>query len=106
MTNEELFDLLSFENDLESVEIVSETELGETASFILARLFYPGEELTVPFIHYEGKDWIFTPSDWQGRLPTDASEIDTIEWRVDNTETEGVIFEGLPLLSPWTPDPK
>ncbi|MDE6026669.1 MAG: helix-turn-helix domain-containing protein, partial [Muribaculaceae bacterium] len=106
MTNEELFDLLSFETDLESVKIVSETELGQAGSFIIAQLLYMDGELTVPFVHYEGKDWLFTPSDWQGKLPSDASEIDTITWRVDNTEMEGVIFEGLPMLSPWTPNPK
>lgn len=102
MTNEELFDLLSFEDELESVQIISETELEGSAVFISAELSYPGEKMNVPFIHYEGKDWLFTPWDWQS-LPAvfDESVIEDIVWRVNGTEQEAIMFEGLPMLAPW-----
>lgn len=42
MTQEELFDLLSFETELKQVQIVSQTELKNDATFIIADLGYDG----------------------------------------------------------------
>lgn len=102
MTNEELTGLLDFEEALTTAEIVSEYECAHGAVFVVARLTYnDGDVITVPFVHYNGAEWIFTPWDWQGVTPETPDEIDSITWRVDNTETEGVIFDGLPMLAPW-----
>lgn len=107
MTSEKLFDLLSFETELADVEILRDEELRYDASFIVAKLIYEnGDTMIVPFIHYPGNDWIFTPCDWQGKLPMMADEIDTIDWRVNDTDTEALIFDGLPMLAPWQPDPE
>lgn len=102
MTNEGLFSLLDFEPELEDVEILFQEPLRHNATFILARLKFPKDDImTVPVVHYEGCDWIFTPWDWQSILPTTPDGIDTIKWRVDNTEQEGLIFDDLPMLAPW-----
>lgn len=106
MTNEQLFDLLSFEDGLQAVEIISQEETKNDGLFIRARLFYGDGEMTVSFVHYANLDWIFTPCDWYGKQPETIDEIKDIDWRVNDTETEGIIFEGLPMLAPWTPDPK
>ena len=106
MTNEQLFDLLSFEDGLQAVEIISQEGTKNDCLFIRARLFYGDGEMTVSFVHYANLDWIFTPCDWQGKQPETIEEIEDIEWRVDDTETEGILFDGLPMLAPWVPDPK
>lgn len=106
MTQKELFDLLSFETELKQVQIVSQTELKNDATFIIADLGYDGETMRVPFIHYAGNNWLFTPWDWQGWLPSDPSEIEKIDWMVNDTGIEALMFDGLPCLAPWTPDPK
>lgn len=105
MTNDQLRDLLDFEEPLESVEIIKEYECPSTATFIVARLQYPdGATMTVPFVHFAGEDWLFTPCDWQSWTPTTPEDIDKITWRVDDTETEGVMFMGLPRLLPMVPE--
>ena len=104
MTNQELRDLLDFEEPLKSVEIISEYDCADTATFIVARLQYPDETLTVPFVHYAGQDWLFTPCDWQSWVPTAPEDIDKIIWRVDDTETEGIMLNGLPRLAPSVPE--
>lgn len=105
MSNDELFALLSFEGELESVEILSQEDAGNGATFIRGRLHYPDVVMDVPFVHFVGKDWVFTPQDWQGALPQCVGEIGNVEWRVNDTETPGVMFLGVPMLAPWTPDP-
>ena len=117
MTNEQLFELLCFEEGLESVEIVSQQRVGKdmgvNAVFVRAKLIFPegmevalSEPRIVPFVWYEGTNWIFTPWDWQGELPVTAEDIDRINWRVNDTSNEGLIFNGLPMLSPLAPEPK
>ena len=102
MTCEELLSLLDFEENLESVEIKSQIQLAHDATFIVAELeFNPEMVMQVPFIHYSGQDWIFTPYDWQGWLPENEEDIDRIDWRVNDTDTEGIMFDGLPMLAPW-----
>jgi len=102
MTSEELYNLLSFVENLDSVEILSEIECNYNATFIVAMLTYDDNStMTIPFIHYEGEDWIFTPYDWQGFLPYSTDEIGQITWRVNDTEHEAIIFDGLPMLAPW-----
>lgn len=106
MTNDELFEILSFEDTLESVEIISQEDAGHDALFIRATLHYPDDDMTLPFVHYPGHDWVFTPRDWQaGNLPESVDEIGNTEWRVDDTDTEGVMFMGVPMLAPWVPEP-
>lgn len=106
MTNETLMSLLDFEEALQSAEIIREEELADGATFIVAELTYPDQPMTVPFVHYDGADWIFTPWDWQELLPVESDNIGIIRWRVDDTDTEGVVVDGLPRLTPWTDDPK
>lgn len=101
-----LLTLLDFEPELEDAEILSHVLLKHNATFILARLKYPTGDMTVPFVHFDGCDWIFSPWDWQEKLPSDPDEIGSIKWRVDNTAQEGLIFDGLPMLAPWVDDIK
>lgn len=104
MTNEELLSLLDFEQDLQSVAITNEEPLKNGAHFVVAVLTFRDDTMTVPFVYYAGEDWIFTPWDWQSWLPSTPEEIAEIKWRVDDTETEGVIFDGQPMLAPWVPE--
>lgn len=90
--------LLSFENELCFVNIINIEELANSAYFINAELVYPEHTMNVPLVYYPGETWIFTPSDWQGKLPQTISEIDSIEWRVNNTDTVGINFDGVPML--------
>lgn len=106
MTNDNLFDLLDFEDQLDSVEIKSQQEIGQDATFIVAELHYSDSTMTVPFVFHHGEDWILTPCDWQGLLPEDPEGIGSISWRVNNTDTEAIMFDGVPRLAPWTPDQK
>lgn len=102
MTTDKLLDLLAFQIDLDTAEIIKEDELTNSATFLVANLtFDNGYTMTVPFVYYPDNDWIFTPCDWQGWLPMSADDIDKIGWRVNDTDTEGVMFDGLPMLAPW-----
>ncbi len=105
MTNEQLLDLLPFEENLSSVEIISQEDLQNDAIFVVAKLSYPDGFITVPFVYYAGKTWLFTPCDWQGQLPSAPEGVDQTAWRVNDTDVEAVMFEGLPMLAPWTPEP-
>ncbi|MDE5886441.1 MAG: helix-turn-helix domain-containing protein [Muribaculaceae bacterium] len=93
----------SFEGDLEEIMILHDERLDYGGWFFNCRLFYnDGIKMDIPFVYYDGNEWLFTPCDWQsGNLPTEAKNIDNIDWRVDDTETEGIIFEGQPMLAPW-----
>lgn len=101
-----LFVIVSaFEAELGELTILEAERIGHGGWFFNCRLFYEdGMKMDVPFVYYEGNDWVFTPCDWQGKLPGKADEIDTIGWRVDDTETEGIIFDGQPVLAPWVAD--
>lgn len=102
MTNEQLFDLLSFDENIADVEIIQDEAIKYNATFVEANLILEnGDTMVVPFVYYEGNDWIFTPCDWQGRLPKSAEEIDSINWRVNDTDTEAIMYDGLPMLAPW-----
>ena len=109
MTNNELLELVSFES-VKNVEILSQSKLPNNATFIFAHLIYEDDDWQeIPFVYYEGQNWIFTPQDWQGWLPSDPEEIAEINWRVDNTEIFAVMFDGIPMLNPWVaeePNPK
>lgn len=105
VTPDKLNRLFSFEENLESVKVKKEFQLGNNAVMLVCVLDYPEFSMTVPVIYYEGKDWIFTPCDWQSVLPETPEEIGNIDWRINDTETEAVIFNGLPMLSPGTPEP-
>ena len=103
MLEESLYDLLSsFETNLESVRILGTETLARDAIFIRAELGYPDFDMIVPFVWYEGKDWLFAPRDWQSAewLRT-SDEIDQIDWYVNTTDIEGIIYEGIPMLAPW-----
>lgn len=105
MTTNDLISLLSFEADLQDAEIISTTELNNGATLIVARLCYTGGEMTVPFIHYNGEDWIFTPRDWQ-QPGIDATPVDEIEWRVNDTDIAGIMLNGQPHIAPWVTVPE
>lgn len=99
MTNERLLELLSFEESVKSVEIKSQQELHGNATFIIADLDCGKDGIfTIPIIHYEGEDWVFTPNDWQGRVPETPEEIDSIDWYANALGKEGIILNGLPCL--------
>lgn len=98
MTNTQLLELLSFEANLESVSILSQTYLPDNASFILATLSYKDDVMTIPFIHYANSDFLITPCDWQSALPLKPEEIENITWRVNDTDKETPIINGLPRL--------
>lgn len=95
-----LFEIInSFEGQLISVDIISDTEIEEKAHHIVAELKYnDGNVMQVPFIWYEGEDFIFTPWDWQGYNPLEADAIEDIRWRVNATEQVGIMLNGLPRL--------
>lgn len=101
MTTEKLMSLLSFEQpELLSANIISETELKDDATLIVADLSCRTGVLRVPFIHYQGEDFIFTPYDWQDpSLETvTAADIEDIEWRVSNTNKMVIMLDGLPRI--------
>lgn len=99
MTNEKLLSLLSFEQGLESVRIISDTEVEPFAHHIVAELRYGDDyPLTLPFIWYEAEDWLFTPWDWQGYPSTSPDDIEDIDWRVNDTRDKAIILNGLPRL--------
>lgn len=100
MTNKDLLDLLAFEqaNGLKDVEILSDTEVEPKAHFVMVKLYYQNEDLTIPFIKYDGEYWLFPPCDWQGWTPDTPAEIDQIDWRVNDSSHIGTIFSGLPRL--------
>ena len=91
--------LLSFENELVTVNYIKIEDIDNGAYFIVAELIYPNHTMRIPLVYYLGENWIFTPCDWQqGNLPTTQSEIPIIEWRVNNTDKEGINFNGVPML--------
>lgn len=99
MTNERLLDLLSFEESVKSVEIKNQQELHDNATFIVADLDCGKYGIfTIPVIHYEGEDWVFTPNDWQSWVPTTPEEIDSIDWYANALGKEGINLNGLPTL--------
>lgn len=104
MTNSELIELLDFVPNLKSVNINSQSQLGHDALFVVAELTCSDGDMAVPFVYYAGQDWIFTPYDWQGWLPSTAEDIAETRWRVDDTEVMAVIYDGLPKLAPWASD--
>ena len=89
----------SFEAQLISLDIISDTLIEEKVHHIVAELKYnDGIVISVPLIWYEGEDFIFTPWDWQDCNPLEADAIEDIRWRVNDTEKEGVMLNGLPRL--------
>lgn len=98
MNNELLKIRLSFEPDLNTVEIIDCIELDPGTYFIRATLGYPDQEMIVAFVYYQSDDILFTPWDWQGDMPESPEEIENIEWRVDNSTIRGINLNGLPSL--------
>ena len=90
----------SLDANIVSVDIISDTAIEEKAHHIVAELKYnDGTDIAIPFIWYEGEDFIFTPWwDWQDCNPLEADAIEDIRWRVNATEKEGVMLNGLPRL--------
>lgn len=95
---EDIFD--SFDDDYISLNIEEARTLKHDATLYILDIDYPDEKMRIPVIHYEGQNWVFTPWDWQS-LPTDLTDIEAIDWRLNNTEEEGIMFDGLPMLAPW-----
>ena len=95
-----LLDIMkSLDENIVSLDIISDTEIEEKVHHIVAELKYnDGNVMSVPFIWYEGEDFIFTPWDWQDYNPLEADAIEDIRWRVNATEKEGVMLNGLPRL--------
>lgn len=103
MTNQELLDLLDFDAEIKSVEVIREEPLDFGATFVLANLHYEFGDIKVPFVHYSGKDWLFTPSDWQSPLLDKAESLEDITWRVNDTNVRAIIYYGQPILAPTAP---
>lgn len=98
MNNDFLKNRLSFEPDLNTVEIIDCIEVEPEVYFIRAKLVYPDQEMIVDFVYYESDDILFTPWDWQGDMPELPEDIENIEWRVDNSTILGINLNGLPRL--------
>lgn len=92
---------MSFDEGLESIDIVSSTPIPNDGEFISAILHYDDHDHNLVIIHYEGQDWVFTPKDWQSWLPETVEEIADIEWRVNDTDQMAIMFNGYPALSPF-----
>ncbi len=113
MTNKQLFGILrEFVPGITSANIVKSYPLENQATLLMADLHLNDDNavsdvMRVPFVHYEGKDWLMTPFDWQDDNLSNITPdtIQDISWRVDSTETEAVIFDGLPMLPMWAEDP-
>lgn len=103
MTNADLLTLLSFDQGIESVNIISEVALKDDATFILAELQLTDGSMTVPFVHYKGEDWLFTPSDWQEPWFANAtpSDVEGITWRINDTDTEAMMLGDQPRIAPF-----
>lgn len=85
------------------MNIVKQEELKGEAWFILALLEYKDSDgnygMYVPFIAYNGEDFIFTPWDWQAFDENcTAEEVCDIEWRVNDTDHKAIIMDGLPRV--------
>lgn len=106
MTNEELYDLLSFDESLESVKIESLVEIAHDGEFITATLYRPDGKIKLAFVHYKGEEWLFTPWDWCGWIPESIDEIGEIKWRVNDTTQMAVVYEGQPVLPPFAAAPE
>lgn len=98
--------LLSFCPDITSAEVVSITPLKHGGNLIIARVsFGDGAALdtaALPIVHYEGKNWVYTPADWKGWLPATADELDRITWVVNDTDQEAVDYDGQPMPGPFS----
>lgn len=90
----------TFDNDYISLHIEDAIPLKDSATLYIVNIEYIDETIRVPFIHFQSEDWLFTPRDWQS-LPDDLTDIESIRWRVNDTGTEGIFFDGLPRLAPW-----
>lgn len=107
MTNEELLKLVQVSHELvESIEILKEYPLEDSATFYLTKVLLPtNESLTIPVIHYAGETSVFTPFDWQEGWLSEATpeDIEDVKWMTlmsDGTERYAVMFNGLPKLFP------
>ncbi|WP_298110491.1 hypothetical protein [uncultured Bacteroides sp.] len=99
MTIEILSKLFSFDSNIQHVEIISDTEVEERAHHIVAKLtLADGTSMVLPFIWYDGEEWLLTPWDWQSEPSTSINDIDSITWRVNDSEKEATIVNGLPRL--------
>lgn len=110
MKSDNLLAHISETEYLLDAEIISESNLDNDATFVIAKIsFEPGmeiEDMIIPFVYYPGSDILFSPCDWQGELPKNPDEISKCEWRLDVSEVEAVMFDGLPMLTPWTDNPQ
>lgn len=95
-------ELLKFEDELglQDVKVLESIYLRDTATWYKLELTYADQVMIVPFIHYDGENWLFTPWDWQGTLPQTPDELESIKWRVNNTDSEGIILNvgGVPRI--------
>lgn len=98
MNTNDILNALSDVKGLKSAEIVEESEVKDGATFAIVNLDIDGDTWTVPAVHYEGEDFIFTPWDWQGWMPGTPEEIDQAEWRVNATKQLAVNMDGLPRI--------
>lgn len=95
----ELYNILSFDKNITSVEILSQQLVSEQAYHLVVKLLLSdGDSLNIPIIWYKGEDWVFTPWDWQSFPSTRIDEIENITWRVNDTDKTAIIINGLPRL--------
>lgn len=99
MTIDILSEILSFDSNIQQIEIISDTEVEERAHHIVAKLtLADGTSMVLPFIWYDSEEWILTPWDWQAEPSTSINDIDSITWRVNDSEKKATIVNGLPRL--------
>lgn len=99
MTINILSELLSFDSNIHQIEIISDNEVEERAHHIVAKLtLADGTSMVLPFIWYDSEEWILTPWDWQSEPSTSINDIDSITWRVNDSEKKATIVNGLPRL--------
>jgi Predicted transcription factor, homolog of eukaryotic MBF1 len=107
ITKFDLLDRLFFEENLLDAEILEQKEIEQGVSFVMARLEFDDaieRYMTLPFVVYDNEDWIFTPWDWQDDFSNiTADAIPDIRWRINNSEKEGIIFDGVPRLFGFEP---
>lgn len=108
ITKNELLDRLYFIGNLVDAEIIEQNEVERGASFVLAELEFDEDAveryMTLPFVIYDNETWVFTPWDWQGDFHDMTIEaIPNIKWRINDSEKDGLIFNGLPRLLGFDP---
>lgn len=99
MTNQAILDRLAFDEAISGVEILKEEHPEPGMTFVVASVNTDTlGTIIVPFVIPDNEDCVFTPRDWQAAYTANFSlaDIADVEWRIDDTDQEAVILNGLP----------